>query len=353
MNQGLYAERVKDRVDLHALAASHTVLTHWARREEAGPCPRCGGKDRFHVYDDDGRARGGQWWKCYRCHPRPGDAIEFVRWLEHCDYVTALNRLAAQAGLESPQASPRAGSTGRSPAASSAAGAASQLPLPLPEPEREQRSGASPAPPSRSSPADPGWQERAQREAAAAVQRLWGPDGELARRYLASRSLLPLTARAWGLGFVYAWHPRQGERRPAIALPWRDGGKIMAIQYRFIPERATQATDVAHGDRFSQKPGGVRRVYGLHLLAAQEAAAATGEPQQQILVLVEGEFNALSIWQALHNPGPWAVPPAFVGLPVDVLSFGSENGATAHELARLAAGYDQVIVWTDRSDRAA
>jgi hypothetical protein len=92
-------------------------------------------------------------------------------------------------------------------------------------------------------------------------------------------------------------------------------------------------------------------VYGLDMLNTDSGArsAAPGA----VLVLVEGEFNALSIWQVLHDPGPWAVPPAYHLAPVDVLSFGSESGSRARDLPEVAAGYERAVVWADRHERAA
>ena len=49
--------------------------SHPLRRESAdswcGPCPKCGGVDRFVV-------KGERWW-CRQCEPRGGDAIDYLR----------------------------------------------------------------------------------------------------------------------------------------------------------------------------------------------------------------------------------------------------------------------------------
>ncbi len=64
---------LKSRLDLRELAMRYTRLRRVSARELAGPCPRCGGEDRFHVQ--------AGWWFCRQCHPKRGDAIELVRFL--------------------------------------------------------------------------------------------------------------------------------------------------------------------------------------------------------------------------------------------------------------------------------
>ncbi len=67
------------RVDLVSLAQEVTTLRRVSRRGEwEGPCPRCGGSKRFHVHADG-------WFFCRHCHPRRGDAIDFVRWIGWAD----------------------------------------------------------------------------------------------------------------------------------------------------------------------------------------------------------------------------------------------------------------------------
>lgn len=71
------ARKLNTAVDLRDLVGQHTTLTKWATDELAGPCPKCGGEDRFHVKDD--------WFYCNQCYPYDNgeshDAIGFVMWL--------------------------------------------------------------------------------------------------------------------------------------------------------------------------------------------------------------------------------------------------------------------------------
>ena len=67
--------------------------------EYHGPCPLCGGTDRFHVWPEQGEH--GSWW-CRGCD-KGGDAIQYLRDIEGMGYKAACARL----GVE-PQAAPAA-----------------------------------------------------------------------------------------------------------------------------------------------------------------------------------------------------------------------------------------------------
>lgn len=64
---------VKQSIDLIDYAGHYTTLHRESAHEQAGPCPKCGGEDRFHCTAD--------WFMCRQCHPKRGDAIEFVMWV--------------------------------------------------------------------------------------------------------------------------------------------------------------------------------------------------------------------------------------------------------------------------------
>jgi len=57
----------------------------------AGPCPNCGGRDRFAVNLRKGN--GGVFY-CRGCHASGGDAISLVRFLDSCDFLPAVETLA-------------------------------------------------------------------------------------------------------------------------------------------------------------------------------------------------------------------------------------------------------------------
>lgn len=58
-----------------------------------GPCPFCGGKDRFRFDDKAGRGT----WICNQCGA--GDGVDFIRRLHDCDFVTACGHLARVVGM--------------------------------------------------------------------------------------------------------------------------------------------------------------------------------------------------------------------------------------------------------------
>src|SRR3954453_18812413 len=84
--------RVRDATDLVALASEHLALKR-VGKNFVGLCPFHSEKTpSFNVSPDMGRYR------CFGCDAS-GDAITFVREVEHLDFVDAVERLAARAGI--------------------------------------------------------------------------------------------------------------------------------------------------------------------------------------------------------------------------------------------------------------
>jgi hypothetical protein len=98
------------------------------------------------------------------------------------------------------------------------------------------------------------------------------------------------------------------------------------VQYRYF------GPGIAQHDRFGQKAGGQRLLFGLPLLSGQPT-----------LIITEGELNAISCWQVARS---WA----------DVLSIGPQGSVRqASVLAALqssALPYRRVIVWLDERELA-
>ena len=279
--------KIKSTIDMRDLAAGYVELQRETPKELSGPCPKCGGVDRFHCQ--------ATWFFCRQCHPERGDAIEFMRWLHGCDFREACQKLgAADSPTEPLQRRPENSSKGQT--------------------ARWQSSR---------------WQADAQREVKTAIERLNTPEGEKGRQYLLSRGLQPETWQAWQLGYTPnllrhkkvdgAWvEERLG---PAVTLPWTDGKRVKAVQYRLLNHPTL---------RYWQKAGGDRTLFGVHLQASRP-----------VLLICEGELNAASFWQVGHDQ-------------LDVVSFGCQDNIrhAGSYLRQLACNYGHVLLWADKGEQA-
>ncbi len=156
-------------------------------------------------------------------------------------------------------------------------------------------------------------------------------DSDAARNYLTHERAISMTAaRAWRLGQARVrFKVKKGkkgskEEANAIIIPWMGpDGLIKAIQYRLIGGASR---------RFHSKYGGEKTIYGAHLLAPS---------RDKLLIIVEGEFNAISIWQEAHQ----------MDLPIDVISIGGEgiSDERLSSLVKLVARYRGGIAWLDRA----
>lgn len=278
-------QALKSSIDLREIAGAHAELRKLTAKESAGACPKCGGEDRFHAQSE--------WFFCRQCHEKRGDAIELVRWLglavSFQDAASWLDRWRGGAGDLLASATKR-----------------------KPEPKRAAAKWQ-----------DPDWQREARELVDSAAERLskhCHDSGDSGAAYLAGRGFEPATWQAWRLGMADVWHPIRKAKLPAIILPYMSASKIKAAQYRFI------GADLEKSERFAQKAGGERTLFGGHMIAKRE-----------ILAILEGELNAVSLWQAAADV-------------LDVVSIGSEDNTTsaAPYAAKLAERYAVVLVWTDK-----
>ena len=116
-----------------------------------------------------------------------------------------------------------------------------------------------------------------------------------AKKYLLDRGLLPHTIAAWHLGYTvpqiypYAlWGLSvSGEKdsfviRPGIVIPWFYDGRLAAIKIRNMEvDSDIKYSQVARGET------GPYPLYGMDKLSGKDA-----------VLIVEGEFDAMSVWQA-------------------------------------------------------
>lgn len=78
---------------------SSCQITVPATPKKHGPCPTCGGKDRFRFDDEDGRGT----WFCNQCTPQAGDGFDLVQNVRGCDFPHALQLVADALGAHPSQ----------------------------------------------------------------------------------------------------------------------------------------------------------------------------------------------------------------------------------------------------------
>ncbi|MBX6374720.1 MAG: DNA primase, partial [Acetobacteraceae bacterium] len=95
-----FLDELRARTPLAALIGRRTRLTRAGGRNWKGCCPFHQEKTpSFYVYEDH--------FHCFGCGAH-GDAVSFVMRAEGASFPEAVERLAAEAGLEVPKASPAA-----------------------------------------------------------------------------------------------------------------------------------------------------------------------------------------------------------------------------------------------------
>jgi replicative DNA helicase len=105
---------------------------------------------------------------------------------------------------------------------------------------------------------------------------------EEAQAYLTSRGLKKETWQAWHLGVKT---DRDGIKW--LLIPYINGNQITDVKYRTLPP---------HERRFQRLGGGESILYGQHLLAEHK------RDKERKLYLVEGEIDALTLWQQGFAP---------------------------------------------------
>lgn len=293
---------VKERFDLLSYAGQRSELRKVAADEWAGPCPICGGDDRFRVKADG--------WFCAHCTGRSFiDAIELVKMVEHCSFSDALARMAGNAISSSP-ASHR---------------------LVTSDKKKQQ-------------PTD--WADKAVALLETAQNALYSESDKRGAEYLTRRGLTPATWRRYGLGYKTdcglpgTWnsetkthsHPKQ----PAIVIPWYVGKRLVAIRYRFLEQHTY--TD-ANGKQQTNKQNALFGSEFAGRMFGGQAMTMTCE-DKRTLIICEGETNAMSIYQVSGET------------KVDVLSMGSESSHLTTAMASYARRFKHVMIWADEPDIA-
>lgn len=301
------------KVDLLELIGADVHLRHKAATdggEWAGPCPWCGGSDRFLVWPNSDRPR----YHCRQCG-RTGDAIRYVMETRNIPFVEAARQLGA---IE----------TGR-----------------VVEGEAGRKRPVTPSRPvAHLEPPSEEWQTRARAFAHYSRTALWSTAGE---RYLAylreKRGLKDETIHAWGLGC----NPTEVWDRPAkwglegdrnvwcargLVIPCQIGGVTWYVKVR----RPREGDELAAYVGASQPlKGGKGPKYvcprGSETVALFGAEWLKG---RGVLLLTEGELDAILAWQE-------------AGDLVDVATLGSSDNPLADRWLRFLLPYPRWLVCYD------
>ena len=99
--------------------------------------------------------------------------------------------------------------------------------------------------------------------------------------------------------------------------------QVMAVRYRRIDPVE---------DRYINESGSTVRLFGLHLLDVNAPA----------LIIVEGELNAISIWQASRD------------IRLCVVSIGGQSvkQETLGDIGRLSSQFARCVVWCDAPEKS-
>jgi hypothetical protein len=226
-------DAIKQSIDLRTIAGRDVQLRKHTARELCGPCPVCGGTDRFFVAAD--------YWGCRHCQTG-GDAIAYMQFAHHVNFQEAVAMLAPNAMPTISQ--PRQPATTRTPTQS------------------------------------PEWIARASALMATYAAALFAGDNAGAA-YLVDRGLCADTWQAFGLGY--------DDTRNAIAMPWLRRGVLSGIRYRLISPRPDGPKVISEPDSlFSGLLFG-----GQALPLAPDSPLLA----RRYLFVVEGEINAMSVHQ--------------------------------------------------------
>ncbi len=251
--------------------------------EYAGPCPWCGGRDRFRVWPYEG---SGRYW-CRQCS-RSGDSIQYMRefrkmtYREACDTLGIEPRLNLLAGHRKPLWAPRP-----------------------PNPPRDL------------------WQGRADAFLAWAQQQLWGDQGAHIRTWLnTDRGLANETIAKARLG----WNPADTwcERR-AWGLK-NNGKKLWLPKGLVIPYKGPVRLRIRRPN-----PGRGPRYY---LVPGSDARAMLLPGPKERFAIVESELDGLLLHQE-------------AGDLVSVVALGSAQGRPDEQTHRVLEQAEEILVALD------
>ena len=320
MGNQIDTQEVNRRADLLTLASSTTTLKRAAGTgggEWKGPCPFCGGKDRFALEPNH---QPEPRWLCRNCTDgKWKDPIEFGKRL--------------WPGLKFPEICERL--------------AGGQLPT---GPART----FTPPPQPAAAPPDEEWQAAALAFVEACERELWAPGGARALFYLHKRGLTDKTIKRFRLGF----HPRDEKINGhytdrGITIPCFNRGKIWYVKI------------CRHNNepKYRNLKGSQEGIFNAEMLEMQP-------PEGGAALFCEGEFDCMLAWQELGDLLPVATLGAagnkpdlaawgryFLGQRVTLVCYdldgpGQKGAETIIEMSRFAvlAPLPDGGTWKDISD---
>lgn len=284
------AETLKRTVDLYHLAGRDTHLKRVGAGWHSGPCPFCGGHDRFVLK----RTADGWRWLCRHCTDG--------RYLDVIDYVQRRNRVGFKEAIRE-----LGGNLTTSPLRHER-----EQPEPQPEPQPQP---------------DLQTIERMTRLAYQAANELDGnsPLAAEVRAYLERRGIIEPTRQRALLGARQVYDPKAQRERPAVSIPYFNSRlDVRAVKYRF-------ADVEPDGLRYVMEKGGTGGFYHF--------SECLGWFDR--LIVCEGEINLLSLAQVLPE------------LDLISTGSQSLSEAMRQTLSRLAGRYRRIWCWFDDPHKAA
>jgi hypothetical protein len=310
----------------------------------AGPCPKCGGDDRFGVSPSEGDTG---LFNCRQCG-FSGDGLDYLQEVEGRTFREACEVAECEWKLRSVTADRTAGHTFQGDAAPPPESVTAQNHTGHTSGDSAPKTPQFPTP-KRSEPPPEGWQERAFRLVLAAEDRIRADTqaARSARTYLKGRGFKDETIQAASIGVNPStrfddasdwaraddravWLPR------GIVIPWLHAGHMWGVNIRRPDGDVQPEADEGWKARKYHRATGSRN-------ALYNADELDGRP----VALVEGEFDALAIQQESDQVAAvatgstaWGRAPRWKALlrcaPVVLVCFDAEH-----------AGEQAADYWTD------
>lgn len=272
-------QRLKEQIDLLSLVEQYTQVRRVASTnggEWAGPCPFCGGRDRFRLQPQ--HPAGGRW-MCRVCTSgKWQDAITFgqrlwpgLRFRQVCEQL-AEGRLPERPG--------------------------EAVPAPM---------SAKPA----YVPPGEAWQAAARRAIQICQEQLWQPRGTPALDYLRRRGLKDETIRSWSLGYSPGVKFDHGGRKDhslyvarGVVIPCLAMGQVWYLKVCLLPDQKVRCQGCGEMCVARQPCPHCALVNKYRGVKGNRPAAIFGAddlPGSPLALFVEGEFDALIAWQELRD----------------------------------------------------